>query len=356
MKRISPIIGIHDSPGSYSDRWILWCQENGLPFKRINCLASDVIEQCAGLKAVLWHWIFLNLDEMLVARQIIAALEHGGTLVYPNMATCWHYDDKVGQKYLLESVGAPLVPTWVFTDPAQAKAWIAQTSWPKVFKLRCGAGSNNVRLVRSQAEAEGICRQAFGAGFAAMPGYLDDARTRLRNTLNWTHFCAKVRRAPQSILTTLKYRRHGPRQRGYVYFQEFLPGNDFDTRVTIIGNRAFGATRRNRPNDFRASGSGEASFDPRTIGRRCVEVAFQVADKLRTQSLGLDFLFDADHQPKICEVSYCSVIASVSNCPGYWDRDYNWHEGHFWPQDLILQDLLAELEITAPRLAVPTEA
>lgn len=28
-------------------------------------------------------------------------------------------------------------------------------------------------------------------------------------------------------------------QSGYVLFQEFLPGNSYDTRVTVIGDRAF---------------------------------------------------------------------------------------------------------------------
>ena len=30
----------------------------------------------------------------------------------------------------------------------------------------------------------------------------------------------------------------------------------------------------------------------------------------------------------------------VYSCPGYWDAKLNWHEGHFWPQDTILIDLL----------------
>src|SRR6185503_17089802 len=46
---------------------------------------------------------------------------------------------------------------------------------------------------------------------------------------------------------------------GYILLQEFLSNNKFDTRVTVIGNRAFAYRRFNRPNDFRASGSG--NFD-----------------------------------------------------------------------------------------------
>ena len=40
-------------------------------------------------------------------------------------------------------------------------------------------------------------------------------------------------------------------RRGYVYFQDFIPDNQFDTRVTVIGNRAFAFIRKVRPGDFR---------------------------------------------------------------------------------------------------------
>jgi glutathione synthase/RimK-type ligase-like ATP-grasp enzyme len=338
------MIGIHESSDSYSDRWIEWCNENHVPFKKLNCLASDVIQQCEGLTAVLWHWTLMSLEEPLVARQIVASLEKTGIIVYPSVADCWHYDDKVGQKYLLEAIDAPAIPTWVFTDSDAAQKWISRATWPKVFKLRCGSSSENVHLVRSKEEAEGFCRRAFSTGFHAEPGYLKDARRRVTHTKNWKDLIGKIKRAPKSIVSTLRLHKYAPRQRGYVLFQEFLAGNQGDTRVTVIGGRAFGVVRQNRPNDFRASGSGEANWDPRLVDRRFVEIAFQLAEKLNTQSLAIDFLYDSKREPVICEISYCSVVASVYNCPGYWDREFNWHEGHCWPQDCIIEDVVAAAE------------
>ena len=34
------------------------------------------------------------------------ALEHKGIKVFPDSKTCWHFDDKVGQKYLFEELKA----------------------------------------------------------------------------------------------------------------------------------------------------------------------------------------------------------------------------------------------------------
>jgi hypothetical protein len=337
------MIGIHDCPGTFSDRWIEACETGGIPFARINCLATDAVQQCAGKAGVLWHWLFKNPREQLVARQLIAALEQQGTLVFPNCISCWHYDDKVGQKYLLEAVGAPSISTWVFTDRSEALAWVAAATWPKVFKLRCGAGSSNVRLVRSRREGEQLCRRAFGRGFAA-GAYWGDARTRLRKTRGAYDFWQKLKRAPRSIMEMRAFRQLRPRECGYVYFQEFQPGNEFDTRVTVIGGRAFGYIRRNRPGDFRASGSGQAVYDPSLIDDQCIDIAFGISERLGIQSLAFDFLYDSRRQPRIAEVSYCYIDWMVHACPGYWDRSLHWHEGHVWPQDAILDDFLAALQ------------
>jgi hypothetical protein len=352
------MIAIHDSPGTFSDRWIERCREREIPFARLNCLSTDVVQGCVGKNAVLWHWLFKNPQEQLVARQIIAALERGGILVFPNLASCWHYDDKVGQKYLLEAVGAPLIPTWVFTDKCEAQDWIGQAAWPKVFKLRGGAGSINVRLVRTQRQAEAICRRAFGRGFTGQGGYFCDGRTRIRKIKTWSDFWGKLSRAPGSLLENYDRYRRTPRDQGYLYFQEFQPGNESDTRVTVIGGRAFGYIRRNRPGDFRASGSGQPAYDPEQIDPRCLKIAFDVSEKLGTQSLAFDFLFDERHEPKISEISYCYVDWMVHACRGYWDRSLRWHEGHLWPQDAILDDVLTSLgkEAERPRPLPPKSA
>ena len=335
------MIGIHDRPGSFSDRWITYCTDNGIPFQRVNCLATGVVAQCDGFDGLLWHWEHCDAADKLVARQLIAALEAKGLVVFPNVNTCWHFDDKVAQKYLLEAIAAPLIPTWVFTNKADAVQWIEGANWPKVFKLRCGAGSTNVRLVRSRSEAVALCRQAFGRGFPAVAGYLVDMQTRLRRTKTAHEFWARLRRAPRTLLKNLAMRRELPRERGYIYFQEFLPGNAFDTRVTIIGDRAFGYRRMNRPGDFRASGSGNPSYEPERIDKRCVEIAFRVANRIGAQSLAFDFLFNSQHEPMVGEISYGYVASMVHACAGHWDHQGRWHEGHVWPEEAILEDVLA---------------
>jgi hypothetical protein len=135
-------------------------------------------------------------------------------------------------------------------------------------------------------------------------------------------------------------RRRG-REKGYVYFQDYMPDNQFDTRVTVIGNRAFAFRRMVRSNDFRASGSGAISYDIAHIDMRCIEIAFNISERLRTQSLAFDFVQDTNSTPQLVETSYCYVASAVAACEGYWDRELQWHEESLWPEDAIIQDMLS---------------
>src|SRR5439155_10850350 len=135
---MTPRVLIHHRLGSFSERWMAYCDGRGIAYRVVDCLDTDIVTEIASADALLCHWHHLNPNEQLIARQIIMAAQVMGVVVFPSAATCWHFDDKLGQKYLLEAVGAPLVPTRVFYEPDRALEWIATARFPKVFKLRRG--------------------------------------------------------------------------------------------------------------------------------------------------------------------------------------------------------------------------
>ena len=333
-------IAIHDRPGSFSDRWIEYIEEQRIPYKRVNCYDSDIIKQLESCDVLLWHWHHADPKAILFARQLIYSLENMGIKVFPNRHSCWHFDDKVGQKYLLESIKAPLIPTYIFFDVKEAIDWIEKTDFPIVFKLRCGAGSENVRLVKNQTEAKKLCKRAFGRGFNVTPGYFSDFSAKIQKTANKKNYLEKIKRLPISLLNIYVNNRMRSPEKGYIYFQEFIPGINFDTRVTVIGNRAFAFRRMVRNNDFRASGSGKIDYDQIHINLECIKIAFDIAQKLQSQSIAFDFIAWKDSKPLIIEVSYCYVPSAVKDCCGYWDKDMQWHKGSIWPQDAIVEDIL----------------
>lgn len=339
-------LAIHHREGSFSDRWIVYCAEQGIQYKVVNCLDSDIIQQVSSSDVLLWPWHHGDPREQLIARSVIRAVETMGVKVFPSTSTCWHFDDKIAQKYLLEAIGAPLVPTYVFYDLKEALSWIDQASFPKVFKLRKGAGSSNVKLVRSASEARALAKRAFSSGFSPVPHYGQDAAKRYRAAKKRGDLLNVVKRIPQTLATIRSNREMMGVEKGYVYFQDFVPDNAFDTRVTVIGDRAFAYIRNVRPGDFRASGSGDIIHDIDRIDRKCVQIAFDVARKTSAQSMAFDFVLGKHQQPFILEVSYGYISQLVHSCPGYWDGRLKWYDGQVWPQDAILIDLLHALEIS----------
>jgi glutathione synthase/RimK-type ligase-like ATP-grasp enzyme len=333
-------IAIHSRNCPFSDRWVELCRQLRVPVKLVDCYNGDIIHEIKGCSALLWRWDLNNPSAHIVALDVLRCAEELGLTVYPNTRTCWHYDDKIAQKYLLESIGAPLIPTWIFLEKRRALDWVENAEMPKVMKLRRGAGSRNVWLVTSKSQARRFIRRAFTMGFNPQPAYFGDVSAKLRQIRSLRVGMEKAKRFPSVFLeSTLKVLK-GVNEKGYVYFQEYVPANSYDTRITIIGNRAFGFRRFNRVNDFRASGSGNVDHDPKNIDMECVHMAFEVSSKMKAQTLAFDFLRRDGRHPEICEISYAFVAQAIYDCPGHWNKRLEWIEGQKHPQDVILQDLL----------------
>ena len=120
--------------------------------------------------------------------------------------------------------------------------------------------------------------------------------------------------------------------------------------MTVIGNRAFGFRRMNRPGDFRASGSGRIDFDHTKVDPQIVRLAFRAQRKLEAQSIAVDGMYK-EGKPVLVEISYYYEGWAVHECPGPWemrgDPDtgrLEWVEGKVRPQDAILDDFLALLD------------
>ncbi|MGV8073271.1 MAG: hypothetical protein AB2L11_01725 [Syntrophobacteraceae bacterium] len=337
------MIAIHERNNSFSDRWIEYCKERQLEYLPINIFASDLMRQLrsAEVSKLLYHMPLFDLKTRLASRAIGLSVELGGIDVFPNMLTSWHFDDKIAQKYLFEALDIPHCATWVFYDLESALEWISLAYFPKVFKLLCGAGSANVQLVRTRSHAVDLIMRMFGDGIKATNRVLDDLQTKIYKHHSHGDWIAMIKRIPATVRNLSRLRKGIVPERGYVYFQDFLQGNEFDTRVTVIGNRAFAFRRFVRPNDFRASGSGRIDWEPTGVDLHCVQAAFEASSKIGSQCLAFDFAYNGDGFAVVLEVCYAFIPEAVYRCPGHWDQELNWHEGHMWPQDAIMEDLLA---------------
>lgn len=322
-------IAIHTNKCSFAARWEKYCKENGIEYKLVNAYENDIVENVKDCNAFMWHFHHADYRDMQFAKSLLFSLQKRGMKVFPDFNTCWHFDDKIAQKYLLEAIDAPLVPTYVFHTEKEAIEWAESTTYPKVFKLKGGAGASNVRLARTKKDAKKLIKQCFSKGFRQ---YRFDeiikeewrkykqGNSTLRNFLRPIYY-QLTKRYPND------FDHFRGKECGYAYFQEFIPNNTFDIRVCVVGDKAFGLKRYTRENDFRASGSGNISYSKAEIDERCVKIAFDVAKKIGAQSIALDFVFNKDNAPLIVEISYGYAVVAYDACEGYWTTDMQWHEG-----------------------------
>ena len=333
-------LAIHHRPGSFSDRWIKYCDINGINYKLVNCYDNTLIEQLKDCNALMWHHHQTNSKDILIAKPILFALEQAGIKVFPDFRTNWHFDDKAGQKYLLEALGIQLVSSYLFFEKKTALAWTESTTYPKVFKLRGGAGASNVKLINTKKEARKTINRAFQEGISNYDPMVSLKERWRKYRLGKTSI-KDVGKGLIRFVYPPRFVKALGKEWGYVYFQDFIPGNDCDIRVVVVGDKAYAIKRMVRENDFRASGSGIfGCYDKSEIPISAVQSAFAANEKIKAQCVCFDFLFK-EEKPLLLEISYGTVAKSYDRCQGYWDNTLKWHKGKFnpygWMVDLMLQ-------------------
>jgi glutathione synthase/RimK-type ligase-like ATP-grasp enzyme len=235
-----------------------------------------------------------------------------------------------------------MVKSYVFYEKDKAREWIEKTIFPKVFKLRSGAGSYNVFLIKDKKQALKYLNQAFGRGFFPHTK-IAVLRERIWHFKKNRDFKSlfKISFGLYRYIFPNKIHKNLPRERNYLYAQDFIDGCDHDIRVFVIGDRALTKKRFTRDGDFRASGSGIQSWED--IPKECIQKAFEVVDKIGAQSLAFDFVKDKDGY-KIVEISYVASVRGFPDAPGYWDRNLRWIEAPVRAEFFILEDILDKLK------------
>lgn len=332
-------IGIHKNDGGFGKFWIKYCQENNIPFKLVNCYDNEIIKELSDCDALMWHHNHANPKDLLFAKELLFSLETSGKVVFPDIKTTWHFNDKLGQKYLLEAMDLPLVPTYVFFSKKEALEWIADTVFPLVFKLRNGAGSRNVRLIKNKTEAKRLIHQAFGRGirpYNSIGAIRDSLRRYRMGKVDYK----EVIKSFLHIVYPIQLERSMGHEKGYVYFQKFIPDCKYDIRIQLVGERIWAMLRPIRKNDFRASGSGEIVTGPEKIPIEALKLSLQVVRSLGLQCAAIDILPARDGF-YITEISYAFGIGPEDMEVGYWDSNLNWHPGEMNPFGWMVEDLIS---------------
>lgn len=317
---------------------------NNIPYVYLDIEDPEFWEIIKKLDLFIYYWGHKDIYKNL-AKTILPIIENEyGVKCLPNQRTCWHYDDKIKQYYQLSAHNYPVIPSWIFWDKNAANKWLDKyAGFPLVFKLTSGAGSQNVILVKNKKSAKRVVKKMFGKGIKS--GHIP-----LKDNLKYKNLKYFIKSYGNEYLS--KFSKTIPllnwsKEKNYAYFQEFLPNNEYDLRVTTIGNRAFAFRRFVRNNDFRASGSNNWSLDRKKIDMNAVKIAKTISREMGYQIMAYDFIYNDKKEPRIVEISY-----TYGDYPefstGYIDDNMNWVNGQYWTQYLALIDALELTNLKQP--------
>lgn len=219
--------------------------------------------------------------------------------VIPDLRSARLYDNKIAQ---YQDLAMWMPTTFIITQPSRAAQLVERQRYPFISKSSEGAGSHNVRLIRDRNMAEAEIEAVFhGEGIPC---------------------------------------RYGQRQKGYLFWQEFIPGNTGDVRVIAMGRQRLALLRQNRDDRPMASGSGithpvTALDDPHTAS------AFHYADYFFTRErftwCGIDLVFDRElSRWMVLETTVGWTLEGYVDCRFFPDGRYG---GSIW--DVVLDEIEA---------------
>lgn len=332
MYKVKVAIGYNPTKTTHSTNWRFpwedYCIDNKLDFELVDCYRSDIIDHLKGFTHLLWHFGNYEFQDMLFARSILYSAKEMGLKVFPDYDSSWHFDDKIAETYLLQSVNAPIPDSLMFYRYEDCEQQINdnEIDFPIIAKLRGGSGSHNVKLLRTPTELLRYARKMFGSGISPSPSLMYKTVSNARTSRNWETMIKRVKRAPE-FFRTLKNAKKFPNEKEYVFLQEFIPNDGYDLKIVVVGDKLSFIGRNIRKGEFRASGGGDLFYDRSYVTKNIIESAFRTSDLLNFQCMGYDYVVNKDTgEGKIIEISYGFSHAALLGAGGYFDREGNWHD------------------------------
>jgi glutathione synthase/RimK-type ligase-like ATP-grasp enzyme len=308
-----PIVGVvkDADPYLYWPKYVRFLEYNEIPYDFYDVRAADWLSTASRFDIILWRSLSDPASQWEAKSKIhiIESLLH--VVCLPSDNEVWYYEDKERQSYLLRQARLPHITTFVSHDLADSLAFVRSTQYPLVSKIATGSGSQGVSRIDSLREAERLCRRAF-------------SETGVRTY--WPYL----------------------NQKDYVYFQEYVAGAEFDLRVIVAGDNAWGYYRRPAVGDFRASGSHIVEWG--SIPGEALDLAVKVREAVGCRSqLAVDMLRDpSDRCYRVIEFGTFFQVdmlceLRVNGVEGRYHRIANGWEflpGQHWIQDFGVRNVL----------------
>lgn len=331
---------LHSTNWSYP--WTDYCIKNNIEYEVINPYKINVIKDLIKFDIILWHYSNYSYKDMLMAKNILNTLEDRGKIVFPSYKDAWHFDDKLAETYLLESVDAPIPSSYYYykiddvEDAIKNKAF----NFPIIAKLRNGSGSHNVKMIKSGNDLISYAKKMFGTGLNSAPSLLYKSSSNIKSAKNLKTFINRAKRIPE-FLRSLSNAKKFNVERGYVYLQEFIPNDGYDLKIVVVGDKLSFIGRNIRQGEFRASGGGDLFYNKAKVTKDVIQSAFETSDKSGFTCMGYDYVVNKmTEKGIIIEISYGFSHQALLAAGGYFDREGNWYDEPLNAPEELLKNLL----------------
>ncbi|WP_027375716.1 ATP-grasp domain-containing protein [Kaistella palustris] len=330
-------------------QWIDYCENNNIEFSIVNPYQNGVIKLLLDFDLVLWHYSNYSFKDMLMAQNVLFTLHDRGVAVFPSFKDSWHFDDKVAETYLLESVDAPIPKSFYYYSLESLEEDMSKNkhSFPIIAKLRNGSGSHNVKLIQNKKELLNYGKKMFSSGLDSAPSLLYKTSSNVKSAKNLKTFISRAKRIPE-FLNSLANAKKFSVERGYVYLQEFIPNDGYDLKIVVIGDKLSFIGRNIRKGEFRASGGGSAFYHKSFVTKNVIDSAFKTSEKLGFNCMGYDYVVNAKTgEGIIVEISFGFSHDALLQANGYFNRDGSWHGEPLNAPKELLKNMISDLEISA---------
>ncbi|HET8902020.1 MAG TPA: hypothetical protein VFM84_08800 [Holophagaceae bacterium] len=233
----------------------------------------DAVKE-AGL--FVWRPTMGDASEMAEMRTKLPLIEAMGVPCFPNSLMLWLYDDKIRETFFLKLHGYPMPGTFVSFSREESADFLEGATYPLIAKTHTGASASGVVRLEGRREAlkllEGVFRK----------------ETLIEKVKEKYHYIPRLAKGDFLLARKHRFLDACPR---YTYAQSFIR-TDSDWRITTLGSDLISVfVRRNRPDDFRASGSGiwemvEASDLP----VEACDLALEISNRHGFTSMAYDFM------------------------------------------------------------------
>ena len=309
---VEPFPKTGELPYSYWLKFERFLKNNEIQYDMLNPHTSDFLDKAGNYDIIVWR-VGCNPEKLDEGKTKIRILEQQkNKTCYPTYDELWSYEHKVRQYYLLKEKNLPVVDTFISFSLSETKEYIKNAKYPFVSKISTGSSSFGVKLIKNKKQAWKEVKKIFYSG---------------RKTY-WNYVY----------------------QKGYVYFQKYIPNAEYDLRMTVVGNSYFGFYKYVPKNDFRASGGMNI------VKKELPETALYLAKEVKeafpnSKQLVIDLLWNEEKSSfEIIEMSIFVLILTyeqlkVNNISGRYffeNGAFEFEEGKFWLQELVLKEVISE--------------